>query len=160
MQTLKTRRRRTCSSHALTRPTPPSYAGAVNPPPPVSPLGVLETEVMEVVWRRGGEMRVRDVHSLFLGRLAYTTVMTTMDRLFKKGMLDRRKEGRAFAYSARVSRRQLVLDAGAGLIRGLLESEGEPALSFLVDAVTERDRELLDRLERLVREKKRQARAT
>ena len=99
---------------------------------------------------------MRDVHSGFLGRLAYTTVMTTMDRLFKKGLLERRKEGRAFAYSARVSRRQLVLHAGAGLIRGLLDSEGEPALSFLVDAVTERDRELLDRLERLVREKKRE----
>ena len=141
----------------MTRPAPSSYAAAVNPPPPVAPLGVLETQVMEAVWRQGGELRVRDVHSGFLGRLAYTTVMTTMDRLFKKGLLDRRKEGRAFAYSARISRRQLVLDAGAGFIRNLLESEGEPALSFLVDAVTERDRELLDRLEHLVREKKRQA---
>ena len=128
----------------------------MNPAPPVAALGALETEVMEVVWQQGGELRVRDVHSGFLGRLAYTTVMTTMDRLFKKGLLERRKEGRAFAYSARVSRRQLVLHAGAGLIRGLLDSEGEPALSFLVDAVTERDRELLDRLERLVREKKRE----
>jgi predicted transcriptional regulator len=123
----------------------------------MAPLGALETQVMEAVWRRGGELRVRDVHAGFLGRLAYTTVMTTMDRLFKKGLLDRRKQGRAFSYSARVSRGQLVRDAGAGLIRDLLASEGEPALSFLVDAVTERDRELLDSLERLVREKKRQA---
>ena len=122
----------------------------------MAPLGALETEVMEVVWRHGGERLVRDVHVAFLGRLAYTTVMTTMDRLFKKGLLERRKHGRAFAYRARVTRRQLVLDAGAGLIRGLIDSEGEPALSFLLDAVTERDRELLDSLERLVREKKRQ----
>jgi len=120
-------------------------------------LGALETEVMDAVWREGGEMRVRDVHARFQARLAYTTVMTTMDRLFKKGLLDRRRDGRAFVYTARVTRRQLVLDAGAGLIRGLIDSEGEPALSFLVDAVTESDRELLDRLERLVREKKRQA---
>ena len=120
-------------------------------------LGALETEVMDAVWREGGEMRVRDVHARFQPRLAYTTVMTTMDRLFKKGLLDRRRDGRAFVYTARVTRRQLVLDAGAGLIRGLIDSEGEPALSFLVDAVTESDRELLERLERLVREKKRQA---
>ena len=120
-------------------------------------LGALETEVMDAVWRAGRELRVRDVHARFQPRLAYTTVMTTMDRLFKKGLLDRRRDGRAFVYTARVTRRQLVLDAGAGLIRGLIDSEGEPALSFLVDAVTESDRELLDRLERLVREKKRQA---
>jgi predicted transcriptional regulator len=120
-------------------------------------LGALETEVMDALWREGRELRVRDVHTRFQARLAYTTVMTTMDRLFKKGLLDRRKEGRAFVYAARVSRRQLVLDAGAGLVRGLLDSEGEPALSFLVDALTDSDRELLDRLERLVREKKRQA---
>ena len=120
-------------------------------------LGALETEVMDAVWREGRELRVREVHAAFQARLAYTTVMTTMDRLFKKGLLDRRKEGRAFVYAARVTRRQLVLDVGAGLIRGLLRSEGEPALSFLVDAVTDSDQELLDRLERLVREKKRQA---
>ena len=123
----------------------------------VAALGALETQVMEAVWRRGGAVSVRDVHARFEPRLAYTTVMTTMDRLFKKGLLERRKEGRAFLYSARVTRRQLAFDAGAGLIRGLLESEGEPALSFLVDAVTDRDRELLDRLEWLVREKKRRA---
>jgi predicted transcriptional regulator len=112
---------------------------------------------MDALWREGRDLRVRDVHACFQNRLAYTTVMTTMDRLFKKGLLDRRKEGRGFVYSARVTRLQLAVDAGAGLIRGLLDSEGEPALSFLVDAVTGSDRELLDSLERLVREKKRQA---
>ena len=131
----------------------------MNPLPPAAALGALETEVMEAIWRSGGEVRVRDVHARFQARLAYTTVMTTMDRLYKKGLLERRKEGRAFLYSARVTRRQRAFDAGAGLIRDLLATEGEPALSFLVDAVTDRDRELLDHLERLVREKKRQAKA-
>jgi len=120
-------------------------------------LGVLETEVMETVWAQGGALSVRDVHARFQGRLAYTTLMTTLDRLFKKGLLERKKDGRAFLYSARLSRQQLVLGAGADLIRGLIEREGEPALSFLVDAVTDRDHEMLDRLERLIREKKRQA---
>jgi predicted transcriptional regulator len=125
-----------------------------------APLGALETQVMDEVWTGGRELSVRDVHAAFQARLAYTTVMTTMDRLYKKGLLERRKEGRAFLYAARVNRQQFVLNAGAGLLRGLLESEGEPALSFLVDAVTDRDGELLDRLERLVREKKRQAAKT
>jgi predicted transcriptional regulator len=124
---------------------------------PAAPLGALETRVMDEVWSRGGELRVRDVYAAFQARLAYTTLMTTMDRLHKKGLLARRKDGRAFLYSAQITRQQFVLNAGAGLLRGLLHGEGEPALSFLVDAVTNRDRELLDRLERLVREKKRQA---
>jgi len=124
---------------------------------PAAALGALETQVMDQLWSHGGELRVRDVHAAFQARLAYTTVMTTMDRLYKKGLLERRREGRAFLYKARLTRQQFVLNAGAGLIRGLLESEGEPALSFLVDAVTDRDRDMLDRLERVVREKKRQA---
>lgn len=123
--------------------------------PPV--LGALETQVMDEVWRHGGERSVRDVHAAFQARLAYTTVMTTMDRLYKKGLLDRRKEGRAFLYSARINRQQLALSSGASALRGLLQTEGEAALSFLVDTVTDRDLSLLDRLERLVREKKRQA---
>jgi predicted transcriptional regulator len=120
-------------------------------------LGALETEVMETVWADGGALSVRDVHARFQGRLAYTTLMTTLDRLFKKGLLERKKDGRAFLYSARLSRHELVFGAGGDLIRGLIEREGEPALSFLVDAVTDRDHEMLDRLERLIREKKRQA---
>jgi predicted transcriptional regulator len=111
---------------------------------------------MEAIWSQGGQVRVRDIHERFQA-LAYTTVMTTMDRLYKKGLLERRKEGRAFLYSARLTRQRFAFDAGAGVLHSLLDREGEPALSFLVDAITERDRELLDSLERLVREKKRQA---
>ena len=124
---------------------------------PAAALGALETQGLDQLWSHGAELRVRDVHAAFQARLAYTTVMTTMDRLYKKGLLERRRDGRAFLYKARLTRQQFVLQAGAGLIRGLLESEGEPALSFLVDAVTDRDRDMLDRLERVVREKKRQA---
>ena len=124
---------------------------------PPANLGALETQVMDEMWRHGGERSVRDVHAAFDARLAYTTVMTTMDRLYKKGLLDRRKDGRAFFYSARINRQQFALSAGASALRGLLHTEGEAALSFLVDTVTDRDVLLLDRLERLVREKKRQA---
>src|SRR6266545_2624476 len=60
-------------------------------------LGPLEREVLEVTWRRG-ETRVRDVFSAFDEKVAYTTVMTTLDRLYKKRLLSRRKEGRAFLY--------------------------------------------------------------
>ena len=53
------------------------------------PLGPLEVTVMEILWARG-ESNVRDVVDRLDRPLAYTTVMTTLDRLFKKGLLLRR----------------------------------------------------------------------
>src|SRR5205085_12314654 len=69
-------------------------------------LGPLELEAMEMVWQRG-EASVRDIHLAFGERLAYTTLMTTLDRLHKKGLLERRKDGRAFIYSPRFSPAEL-----------------------------------------------------
>ena len=122
-------------------------------------LGSLERRVMEVVWERGA-VSVRDVHARLNG-LAYTTVMTTMDRLFKKGMLERSKQGRAFLYSAIASREEIGQAVAADIVDGLLhESPGsaQPLLSSLVDVVSARDRQLLDELERLVRDKRRRLR--
>jgi predicted transcriptional regulator len=123
-------------------------------------LGKLEREVMEEAWRRG-EVSVRDVYSAFDERMAYTTLMTTLDRLHKKGLLERRKDGRAFLYSPRISRGELEQGVAEDVIHGLLgrEAEGvEPVLACIVDAVSEHDRDLLDELDRLVKEKRRELR--
>ena len=119
-------------------------------------LGTLEQRTMEIVWERG-EVTVRDVLGVVGDAVAYTTVMTTLDRLFKKGLLRRRKAGRAFAYEAVVTRADLEQVLAAGLVDRVLRVEQAPlpALSTLVDAVGDRDRALLDDLERLVREKRR-----
>jgi len=111
---------------------------------------------MEVAWRRG-EVSVREVHSAFGERIAYTTLMTTLDRLHKKGLLARRKDGRAFFYSPRVSPEEFEQGIARGLIDGLLgrsAEEVEPMLACIVDAVSERDRALLDELDRLIKEKR------
>src|SRR5258706_2129335 len=65
-------------------------------------LGRLEFDLMQILWARG-ESNVRDVAQQLSRPLAYTTVMTTLDRLYKKGLLDRRMPDRAFLYSARFS---------------------------------------------------------
>lgn len=123
-----------------------------------SAFGALERQVMDIVWERG-EVSVRDVVLCFEEAVAYTTLMTTLDRLYKKGVLARRKSGRAFVYRAAASRHQLEQSVAADLVEGLLGGGGEatqPLLSSLVDAVGARDRGLLDELERLVREKRRE----
>ena len=119
-------------------------------------LGSLERDVMALVWRRG-ELNVRDACDELGSIVAYTTVMTTMDRLFKKGLLTRRKVGRAFVYRATASRTEIEGAVATELVHSLLQREGEPlpVLSSLVDAVSDRDRALLDELERLIREKRR-----
>jgi predicted transcriptional regulator len=123
-------------------------------------LGKLERQVLDQAWQRG-EVSVRDVYVAFEERVAYTTLMTTLDRLFRKQILERRKDGRAFLYSPAVSREEFEHGIREDVIDGLLGggAEGiEPVLACIVDTVSERDREMLDELDRLVREKKRELR--
>ena len=123
-------------------------------------LGKLERQVMEETWRLG-EVTVRDIYRAFEERIAYTTLMTTLDRLFKKKLLERRKDGRAFLYAAVVSRDELDRGIKEDVVDGLLGqgADGvEPVLACIVDTISERDRELLDELDRLVQEKKRELR--
>jgi predicted transcriptional regulator len=122
-----------------------------------SRLGLLEREVMAVVWN-AGEINVREACERLGASVAYTTVMTTMDRLFKKRLLARRKVGRAFVYSATATRDELDGAVATELVQSLLQRQGGeplPLLSSLVDAVSDRERALLDDLERLIHEKRR-----
>ena len=121
-------------------------------------LGPLEIQVMEVVWA-GDECSVRDVVEKLESKLAYTTVMTTLDRLYKKGLLDRRKSERAFLYSPRLSSQDWERRRAGDLVAGFL-SGPEPSrdllLSCLVDAVGQHDAMLLDELEEKIRNKRRE----
>jgi len=121
-----------------------------------SALGTLERQVMELAWNHS-ELSVRDAYDRLGGQIAYTTLMTTFDRLYKKRLLTRRKAGRAFVYAAAFSREALDRAVAVDLVGGLLQGEvtgALPLLSSLVDAVSARDRALLDDLERLVGEKR------
>ena len=123
-------------------------------------LGKLERQVLDEAWKRS-ELSVRDVYLAFDEQIAYTTLMTTLDRLYKKKLLERHKDGRAFVYSAALSREEFEHGIREDVIEGLLGhgAEGvEPVLACIVDKVSERDRELLDELDRLVKEKKRELR--
>jgi len=121
-------------------------------------LGPLEIHVMEVVWATG-ECNVRDVVEKLERRLAYTTVMTTLDRLYKKGFLDRHKAERAFIYSARFSNQEWERQRAGDLVAGLLagsQPSRELLLSSLVDAVGQHDVLLLERLEEKIRSKRKE----
>ncbi|HKD50791.1 MAG TPA: BlaI/MecI/CopY family transcriptional regulator [Candidatus Acidoferrum sp.] len=123
-------------------------------------LGPLELELMQILWSRG-ESNVRDVVGNLDRSLAYTTVMTTLDRLYKKGFLERHMPDRAFVYSPRFSReewdRQRAESVVAGWLAGSRPSR-ELLFSSFLDAVGEHDAKLLDELEKKIRTKRREMR--
>jgi len=120
-------------------------------------LGPFERQLLAELWSRGNAT-VREL--IEDGRIhrAYTTVMTTMDRLYKKGLLDRAAEGRAFRYTPRHTAEELQRVAALEGIQQLLGS-GDPSslpLSYLVEALSAHDAQLLDELQLLVERKRRE----
>ena len=87
------------------------------------PFGELEAAVMDALWRRGAPATVRDVLAeLTASRsLAYTTVMTVLDNLHRKGALSREMEGRAWRYSPTRSR----AEHSAAMLQDVLSAAGD-----------------------------------
>ena len=111
---------------------------------------------MEVVWS-DGPLTVRAVCERLLepGSPVYTTVMTTLDRLFHKGLLSRYKEGNAFVYSAAMTRQDVHRRIVEETVSALIERSGDPVLAAFVDAAATANEENLQRLEELIAARRR-----
>ena len=107
--------------------------------------------MLEALWAFNAPATVRDLQPMFTGT-AYTTLMTTLDRLHRKGVLERDKAGRAFLYRHRWTRRDLVARMAGEQLGAIIAPDPalQPLVSFFVDAVTRRDAEVLSELERLI----------
>jgi predicted transcriptional regulator len=122
-------------------------------------LGPLEQQLLEALWQRGNAT-VRELLDDEKVTQAYTTVMTTLDRLYKKKLLDRVSEGRAFRYSPCQSADELRRVAAVEGIRQLIGSAEASSLplSYLVEALSSHDAQLLDELQVLVERKRKELR--
>jgi predicted transcriptional regulator len=127
--------------------------------PSLAELGPLEQRLLQEIWKRG-HATVRELLQDGSLAIAYTTIMTTLDRLYKKNLLTRVAEGRAFRYSPCVTKAEMQRAAAGRAIRQLLESGSANSLplSYLVEAVTDHDIQLLDELQELVERKRRELR--
>ncbi len=116
--------------------------------------------MLKELWVRG-TATVRDLVDDGKIHQAYTTVMTTLDRLYKKGLLDRATEGRAFRYSPRLTSEEIQRSAALDGIRQLLGSDNTSSLplSYLVEALSAHDAQLLDELQVLIERKRRELKA-
>lgn len=124
---------------------------------PQGTLGPLETEIMQVVWANGAAT-TGDVHQQLLRRrdIAYTTVMTVMGNLTRKGLLERRLEGRAYLYRATVTPQELTRSQVAKVMGTLLDRFAEPAISYLISKLDAIDEARLAELEAEVSRLRRQ----
>jgi predicted transcriptional regulator len=109
-------------------------------------VGELEAAVMDVLWDRGGWLTPGEVQEALAGEhtLAYTTVMTILVRLWKKGRVQRQRDGRAFAYRPRRTREEHAAERMGELLTGA--KDRPRALSHFVDDLNPDDRAQLRRM--------------
>lgn len=112
-------------------------------------LGPLQARVLRTLAERG-ESSVREVFDALPPRteLAYTTVMTVLDHLYKKGAVVRRLEGKGYRYSARFTQGELRDRMARYLVQELVDDFGETALAHFASALDGVDRRRLARLRR------------
>ena len=118
----------------------------------------LEADIMDVAWTRDWEeFSVRDVLEVLQEDrdIAYTTVMTTVKRLFDKGLLEREKSGRRYLYTPVMGRDEFHARMAVEVMRSLPEGGRQAAMSMLVEEMGEST--TIERLKELIAEKKRQS---
>lgn len=120
-------------------------------------LGKLEAQIMEAMWSAEGPVSVEEVREVLAKsgkEAAYTTIMTTLGRLYTKGLLAREMRGKAYFYTPRVTRRELTSNVTKQVIDGLMATFAEPAMAYFVEALSDDDPSKLDALARMIEQKK------
>lgn len=117
----------------------------------VPPLGDLEIAVLEDIWCHGSS-DTKTVHAR-VGRLrsiSLNTVQSTLERLFRKGLLQREKISHAYEYSSAVSRQELMGRLVESAVRRVAGAQPDALLSAFVEIAARADDDQLRRLEELI----------
>jgi predicted transcriptional regulator len=127
------------------------------PPSAPRPLGELEAAVLAALWSSSAPLSVREV----LGRvkrrppLAYTTVLTVLDRLYEKGVVTREKKGIAFLYRARASKEVWLGEQAARMLTGESGPPNDAILMAFLDSAERADPALVEQLSSLIKLRRR-----
>ena len=118
----------------------------------VGPLGDLEARILEVLWSSSCALSVRDVLARVRRKpaLAYTTVLTVLDRLHDKGLVVREKQGKAFHYAASMSREAWFGQRAAQALADASPGGNEAVLMAFLDSTERADPKLLEKLSQLI----------
>lgn len=116
-------------------------------------LGDLEARVLRAVWDVGAPAPARLVHTRVAEEhaVAPLTVITVLNKLVDKHILERRKERDLYHYSARMTEAEFVAHASRRVVEGILSFQPEAVAASMIDVLAERDPAQLAELERLIR---------
>ncbi|MBB3112240.1 putative transcriptional regulator [Paenibacillus phyllosphaerae] len=115
-------------------------------------FGPLESKIMNILWE-GDEMPIRDVqHRLEREKaMSFNTVMTVMNRLVDKGVLQKRVEGRTSYFRPVQSKDRFLETQSKELTNELMEEFGPLVVSHMLDAIDEADEDLIAKLEQKIK---------
>lgn len=119
-------------------------------------LGSLEAEVMEVIWRKNREVTIREVWDEIraVRSIAFNTVMTVMNRLTAKGLLQREAGREAHRFQAVQSREHFLGNISRQVADGLVRDFGQQAIAPFVEALGQVDPVYLRALEEYIQKQK------
>ncbi|MGQ9618936.1 MAG: BlaI/MecI/CopY family transcriptional regulator [Candidatus Aminicenantia bacterium] len=115
-------------------------------------FGELESEIMEILWEKG-EAKGKEINQQLKRNIAYTTVLTVLERLRKKGFVEKRKEGRTFIFSPQIKKENFEAFLTKQLIKSAINISPELAISTFADIFSEMDIKEVKKISDLIEEK-------
>lgn len=118
-------------------------------------LGELEAKVMQILWQVNDYTTIKSVHQELLKekQLAYTTVQTTIDRLFHKGILKRMPKCRSFIYASRTNKDEFETHVSNKVIDAFASKLNNTSLAYFVEVLDTENKDKLEYLAQLINKK-------
>ncbi len=120
-----------------------------------SPFGELEEKVMDILWTKGNATvkEINEELSKKGEKYAYTTIMTILDRLYKKGVLDRKKEGKGYRYVPKLSKEQFEEMVTEKVISEIVKANPSTAVAAFGGIIDELNEEEIKKLKEIIDKK-------
>lgn len=117
-------------------------------------FGPLEAKVMEVLWHREAHLTIKEVQQALQKEKAtkFNTVMTIMNRLVDKGILEKRIEGRSSLFKPVQTRNEFLNAQSQEMAHLLTKQFGHTIVSHMIDVLHEADESLIMQMERKINE--------
>lgn len=117
-------------------------------------FGPLEAKVMDVIWSRLEAVTIKEVNAKISEEkpMSFNTIMTVMNRLVDKGVLQKKLQGKSYVYSPVLTKEQFLEEQSKELSYDLVKEFGSRAVAHMIDAMEQVDPDLLDQLEKQIKQ--------
>ncbi|MEK5641817.1 transcriptional regulator [Paenibacillus rhizosphaerae] len=117
-------------------------------------FGPLEAKVMDVIWSRLEAVTIKQVNAKISEDkpMSFNTIMTVMNRLVDKGILQKKLQGKSYVYSPVLTKEQFLEEQSKELSYDLVKEFGSRAVAHMIDAMEQVDPDLLDQLEKQIKQ--------